>query len=69
MNLAYLKNEHDLFEKVCKFVFKNKPFVEKAWQDMIRTILTMSLRFWKYYFENKCLKKSSFQVSFKDQFY
>ena len=36
MNLAYLKNEHDLFEKVCKFVFKNKPFVEKAWQDMIK---------------------------------
>ena len=45
MNLAYLKNEHELFEKACKFVFKNKPFGEKAWQDMIRTILTMSLRF------------------------
>ena len=36
MNLAHLKNEHELFEKACKFVFKNKPLKEKAWQDMIK---------------------------------
>ena len=36
MKLAYLKNEHELFEKACKFVLKNKPFGEKAWQDMIK---------------------------------
>ena len=36
MNSAYLKNEHELFEKACKFVFKNRPFGEKVWQDMIK---------------------------------
>ena len=36
MNSSYLKNEHELFEKACKFVFKNKLFGEEAWQDMIK---------------------------------
>ena len=51
MKLAYLKNEHELFEKACKFVFKNKPFGEKAWQDMIKNnpdyvIEILKVRFW-----------------------
>ena len=36
MNSAYLKNEHELFEKACKFVFKNNGFEKLAWQDMIK---------------------------------
>ena len=37
MGSAYLKNEHELFEKACKLFFKNKPFLGKeAWQDMIK---------------------------------
>ena len=69
MNLAYLKNEHDLFEKVCKFVFKNKPFGEKAWQDMIKNNPDYVIEILKVLIWKQKYNKSSFQVSFKDQFY
>ena len=36
MYSAYLKNEYELFEKACKFVFKNNGFEKVAWHDMIK---------------------------------